>query len=148
MTINFTNKTIELTTAEMKKASVYNSDAYKALREARIDNPTFKIVEKKAAKSKDKFARLTMKDIAAHVEKYGSDNQKKNFEFLTNGPEEKASFFEVKKWFMNEFRLREVRAIKLTNKPFEIFIRNILFCVSVCFELSDLFHGVFLQHII
>ena len=52
MTINFTNKTIELTTAEMKKASVYNSDAYKALREARIDNPSFKIVEKKAAKSK------------------------------------------------------------------------------------------------
>ena len=109
MTINFTNKTIELTTAEMKKASVYNSDAYKALREARIDNPSFKIVEKKAAKSKDKFARLTMKDIAAHVEKYGSDNQKKNFEFLTTGAEEKASFFEVKKWFMNEFRLREER---------------------------------------
>ena len=41
MTINFTNKTIELTTAEMKKASVYNSDAYKALREAHIDNPSF-----------------------------------------------------------------------------------------------------------
>ncbi len=48
-----------------------------------------------------------MKDIAAHVEKYGSDNQKKDFEFLTNGAEEKASFFEVKKWFMNEFNLRK-----------------------------------------
>ena len=93
MTINFTNKTIELTTAEMKKASVYNSDAYKALREARIDNPSFKIVEKKASKSKDKFARLTMKDIAAHVEKYGSDNQKKDFEFLTNSDEGKACPF-------------------------------------------------------
>ena len=90
MTINFTNKTIELTTAEMKKA----------------------------AKSKDKFARLTMKDIAAHVEKYGSDNQKTS-------------------WL-----------IKLTDKPFEVFIRNILFCVSVCFKLSDLFHGIFLQNVI
>ena len=44
--------------------------------------------------------------------------------------------------------LRKIRAIKLTDKPFEVFIRNILFCVSICFELSDLFHGVFLQHIV
>lgn len=44
--------------------------------------------------------------------------------------------------------LRKVRAIKLTNKPFEIFIRNVLFCVSVRLELSDLFHGIFLQNVI
>lgn len=101
-----------------------NSDAYKALREARIDNPTFKIVEKKAAKSKDKFARLTMKDIAAHVEKYGSDNQKKDFEFLTNSDEGKASFFEVKKWFMNEFNLRK------ELKEYRNKVQSIVECVA------------------
>ena len=65
-----------------------------------------------------------MKDIDAHVEKYGSDNQKKDFEFLTNSDEGKASFFEVKKWFMNEFNLRK------ELKEYRNKVQSIVECVA------------------
>lgn len=76
MTINYNNNTIELTTAEMKEAQKYGSDMYNMVREARIDNPSFKVKEVKAKKSKSDFGTLDMKTINAYVEKHGSDEQK------------------------------------------------------------------------
>lgn len=110
MTINYNNNTIELTTAEMKEAQKYGSDMYNMVREARIDNPGFKVKEVKAKKSKSDFSDLNLKTIKAYVEKRGSDEQKANFKFISQKTinedgeyVEAQSFFEIKKWFLNEF---------------------------------------------
>lgn len=47
MKINFEAHTIELTKAENKAASAFGSNMYKALREARQDNPSFTVVVSK-----------------------------------------------------------------------------------------------------
>ena len=117
MTINFAVRSIELTAAEMKKAQKYGSDMYKELCTARRDNPGFKVVEVKAKKSKNDFSDLTMKDIKVYVEKHGTDEQKEHFAFIskrriTEDGEyvEAQSFFEIKKWFLNEFpELKQAR---------------------------------------
>ena len=110
MTINYNNNTIELTTAEMKEAQKYGSDMYNMVREARIDNPGFKVKEVKAKKNKSDFSDLNMKTIKAYVEKRGSDEQKANFKFISQKTinedgeyVEAQSFFEIKKWFLNEY---------------------------------------------
>ena len=117
MTINYEKKAIELTTAEMKEAKKYGSDMYNDLREARNDNPGFRVVEVKAKKSKNDFSDLNMKTIKAYVEKHGSDEQKEHFAFIskrriTEDGEyvEAQSFFEIKKWFLSEFsELKQAR---------------------------------------
>ena len=80
------------------------------VREARIDNPGFKVKEVKARKSKSDFGTLDMKTINAYVEKHGSDEQKANFKFISKTTidedgeyVEAQTFFEIKKWFLNEF---------------------------------------------
>ena len=117
MTINYEKKAIELTTAEMKEAKKFGSDMYKDLREARNDNPGFRVVEVKAKKSKNDFSDLNMKTIKAYVEKRGSDEQKANFKFISQKTinedgeyVEAQSFFEIKKWFLEEFsELKQAR---------------------------------------
>ena len=117
MTINYEKKAIELTTAEMKEAKKYGSDMYNDLREARNDNPGFRVVEVKVKKSKNDFSDLNMKTIKAYVEKHGSDEQKEHFEFIskktiTEDGEyvEAQSFFQIKKWFLEEFsELKQAR---------------------------------------
>lgn len=103
MNINYSASIIELTSAEMKKARVFGSDEYRALREARSDNPTFRIIERKPRRSKADFAKLTMKEIAGYVEKHGSEDQKADFATLTDKSDKSVPFFTVKKWFLNEF---------------------------------------------
>lgn len=117
MTINFSARSIELTTAEMKKAQKYGSDMYKELCAARKDFPGFEVVGVKAKKSKNDFSDLNMKTIKAYVEKHGSDEQKEHFEFIskktiTEDGEyvEAQSFFQIKKWFLEEFsELKQAR---------------------------------------
>ena len=118
MTINYSSRTIELTTAEMKKAQQYGSQMYNQVREARNDNPGFEVVEiKKAKKSKNDFGDLNMKTIKTYVEKHGTEEQKANFKFISQKSinevgeyVEAQSFFEIKKWVLNEFtELKQAR---------------------------------------
>ena len=119
MTINYSLHTIELTTAEMKEAQKFGSDKYKMVREARIDNSGFEVkeVKSKAKKSKNDFNDLNMKTIKAYVEKHGSDEQKANFKFISQKSinedgeyVEAQSFFQLKKWFLEEFpELKQAR---------------------------------------
>jgi len=119
MTINYAKKAIELTSAEYKDAQQYGSDMYKQVREVRKDFPGFEVVEvkAKAKKSKNDFSDLNMKTIKAYVEKHGSDEQKEHFEFISkktiteDGEYVKAqSFFQIKKWFLEEFsELKQAR---------------------------------------
>ncbi|OUN23212.1 hypothetical protein B5G34_04260 [Flavonifractor sp. An82] len=74
LTINNKARTIEMTKKFEKAASRFGSDEYKALQEARRDNPTYKVIVKTStAKSKENFKGLTYdymkKYIAAHDDK-------------------------------------------------------------------------------
>ncbi len=110
MNINFNAKTIELTTAEMREASKYGSQAYRDLMDARRDNPGYRTVEKKVKRTKSVFDNLTMADIRAYVKEHGTPEQKKQFltistAYVTDDGIYHAaqSFFEIKKWFLAEF---------------------------------------------
>ena len=110
MKINMNKKTIELTKAEMKNALVFGTDEYNNLQIVRRDYPDYKVVEIKAKKNTSDFANLKMDDIKAYVEKYGTDEQKELFSFITKrtvGEDgeycEPQPFFQIKAWFLNEF---------------------------------------------
>lgn len=83
MKINFSRRAVELTTAEMKEAMIFGSDTYKNLQAARRDYPDYKVVEIKPKRSKNDFADLDMKSIRSYVEKHGTEDQKKHFDFIS-----------------------------------------------------------------
>ena len=119
MTINFASQVIELTSAEMKEAQKYGSELYNQVCKIRRDFPNFKVkeVKSKAKKSKNDFGDLNMKTIKVYVEKHGTEEQKANFKFISQKSinedgeyVEAQSFFEIKKWFLNEFpELKQAR---------------------------------------
>ena len=110
MKTNLTKKTIELTKAEMKSAMIYGTEEYRMLQEVRRDYPGFRVIEEKTKRNKADFAGLDKKTIAAYVQMRGTDDQKKTFKFISKKTidedgnyHEPQSFFEIKKWFLNEF---------------------------------------------
>lgn len=117
MKINMSKKTIELTKAEMKSASVFGTDEYNNLQIVRRDYPNFKVVEIKTKKNTSDFANLKMDEIKGFVEAHGTDEQKANFALIskrTVGEDgeycEPQSFFQIKAWFLNEFpEIKETR---------------------------------------
>lgn len=129
MKTNLTTKTIELTKAEMKNAMTYGTKEYDALQAIRRDYPGFEIVEAvKAKKGKSDFANLDMKTIKAYVEKHGDNHQKVSFAFISNNTvdgngeyHEAQSFFEIKKWFLNEFPEIKQKRIDYRKKVRKIY---------------------------
>lgn len=118
MIINEKKMSIELTAAEMKEARKFGTMEYRNLQEARRDYPDFAVV-KKQARSKSDFAGLNLKTIKTYVAKHGDDQQKEKLNFMTKKRVdvesgeyiEPTSFFEIKKWFLNEFpELKKQRA--------------------------------------
>lgn len=110
MKTNLTNKTIELTKAEMKAAMNYGTSEYDMLQTIRRDYPNFKVVEIKSKKNKADFADLNMNTIRSYVLKHGSNEQKMAFAFISKKSidedgeyHEAQSFFQIKSWFLNEF---------------------------------------------
>ncbi len=110
MKINMSKKTIELTKAEMKEASVFGNEAYDKLQIVRRDYPDFRVVEIKNKKNTSDFANLKMETIKDYVLKHGTDEQKANFALIskrTVGEDgeycEPQPFFQIKAWFLNEF---------------------------------------------
>lgn len=110
MTINFVGKTVELTKGEMNEAKKYGSQGYNNLMDALRDNPGFRVVEIKTKKGKSDFSNLNMKTIKAYVAKNGNAEQKDHFAFISmrsiseDGEYcEAQPFFQIKRWFLNEF---------------------------------------------
>ena len=110
MTINLKKKAIELSKEEMKQASIYGNDEYDDLQAIRRDYPGFKVVEIKRSGRKADFASLTMAQIRTYVEAKGDTKQQEIFAFISKKTvdedgnyHEAQSFFEIKKWFLNEF---------------------------------------------
>lgn len=112
--INNRKHSIEITKAFEKKASIFGSEEYKQLKEAKLDFPTYAVRVKTVSKRKIEN-RITLNDIVAYVEKHCGEESKemselrelrgtsiKEAEGIFN-VEETASFADIKKWFFNTF---------------------------------------------
>lgn len=112
ITINAKNNTIEITKAFNKMASIYGSDEYIMLREAKLDNPGFKVVVKNPKQKKESFKGLDYKYMKKYIEAHDDEEGTlmDQYEMLRGISEEAkatlvepASYFEVKEWFFMTF---------------------------------------------
>lgn len=110
MKILYSEGVIALTKKEMKEASVFGSDMYKNLMEARHDNPSFHVEEIKPKRAKTALDSLDMAAIRVYVKEHGTEAQKDEFLRISIGHYteegiyiEAQSFFDIKKWFLAEF---------------------------------------------
>lgn len=112
MTINFKNKTIEMTKTEAKDAGKYNSEKYLELKDIRAEFPTFRIVTKNAPKKKDVYKGLTYTFMAKYISEHTTEEDSRRSEFAQmsgykNGVKvvfaETASYGEVRAWFLLRF---------------------------------------------
>ncbi len=110
--VNRKNRTIVITKAFNKMASIYGSDEYIMLRDAMNENPNFKVVVKSTKQKKEAFKGLDYpymeKYIAAHDDEDGTIMAE--YEMLRGISEEAkallvepASYFEMKEWFFITF---------------------------------------------
>ena len=112
--INDSKRTITITKTFNKLASIYDSEEYKKLKGAKLDNPGYRVVVKSPAKKKIED-RITMKDIITYVEaKSGAESEQMKTLLDLRGKsvnetksildvEETATFAEIKKWFFNTY---------------------------------------------
>lgn len=110
--INNTNRTIEVSKSFYKKASIFKSEEYDLLKEARADFPNFKVVVKTAGKRKDNFKGLTLDYMKTYIEEHeegteilihfyrhcGCDENGQEIDFA-----KKSSYGEIKKWFLKQY---------------------------------------------
>ena len=109
MKLNYSEKKIEITTAEAKKASRFGTDEYKALVEARKDYNDFEvIVIKSSAKRTEGMKGLTLAYMKDYIERNGSAEQAEQFNMLCNPShdgltEKRQPYAKIKKWFLESF---------------------------------------------
>ena len=117
MFINHTACTIEMTKKELKAAGRYNSEDYKALKEARQDNPGYEVAVRER---RVKTARTTRKDtykgltyaymecyIAGHDEEEHIMAEYNKRRCLNEDPAQNLpaplSYSRMKKWFLEQY---------------------------------------------
>ena len=113
ITINAKNRTIELSNTFAKAASLFGSEEYKQLQEARRDYPSYRVVTvKQKGTGKADFAKLSFNYMDKYVKTHDiSDNLKAEYRSLRSLDEnwEKdenglaADYKNVKDWFLNTF---------------------------------------------
>lgn len=110
ITINYTKRAIEISKSFAKASSIFGSEAYNELKEAKNDFPTFRVVVKTTSK-RSVEDRITMDDIIRYVATKSGENSeqmetlkelrgvslKDSKDIFT--VEESASFMQIKKWF-------------------------------------------------
>lgn len=110
--INHKNRTIVITKAFDKMASIYGSDEYIMLREAKLDNPGYKVVVKSTKQKKETFKGLDYSYMEKYIIAHNDEDETimKEFEMMRATSEEAkallvepASYFEVKEWFLATF---------------------------------------------
>lgn len=113
LTVNVNARKIEMSKAYAKAASVYGSPEYNALQGARRDYPDFQIAILKPSKRNDPYKGLTMAYIEKYIASHDDDGSVmkelnilrgksiENDEFVQYA--EAASFFEIKKWFLDKY---------------------------------------------
>ena len=112
--INYRKNAIEISKTFSKKASIFDSNEYNQLKEAKKDFPKFRVEIKSASKRKFED-KITMKDIIYYVENHSgkdSSEMKKLKELRGKSVkeannifeiEETASFADIKKWFFDTY---------------------------------------------
>ena len=111
MKLNHLNKTIELTKTENNAASKVGSEAYKALREVRNENPTYTIVvTKRTTNRKSNYRGLNYQFMEKYIKAHDEDETiMKEFNTLRGNNDElselsmSASYVEIKKWFLAKY---------------------------------------------
>ena len=113
ITINAKNRTIELSNTFAKAASLFGSEEYKQLQEARRDYPSYRVVTvKQKGTGKAEFAKLSFKFMDEYVQKHASDDTLKTEYRSLRGLDESwkkdenglaADFQIIKDWFLNTF---------------------------------------------
>lgn len=114
MIINTKKRTIELTKSFAKKSSIFGTDEYRDLQEARRDYPTYRVITVKAvgANKNSSYKGLTYKYMEKYIEAHDDENKSKmaayrNLRALDEESEiafaEACSYQEIKDWFLNEF---------------------------------------------
>ena len=112
LTINAKNHTIEMNKAFTAAASVFGSDEYKQLQEARRDYPTYRVITVKQKGAKPEYKGMDYKYmekyIAAHDDEIGTKMDE--FKMLTAKSEagkdamaDAASYADVREWFLMTF---------------------------------------------
>ena len=104
ITINYKKSTIEITKSFEKQASVYGSQAYNELREARAEFPTYRLVIK-ANKSSSAFKGMDYDFMIAYIEKHENAEQRKaEFDKLRASG---LTYGEIKQWFIDTYPVFE-----------------------------------------
>ena len=124
--INRKNNTIEITKTFDKAASKFGSEEYNLLKDARNDNPGFRVVVKTSKQKRDSTKGLDYKYMEAYIKKHDDENGTIMEEFLTmRGKIDddftvgSRSYGEIKKWFLNtypEIEKFEKKRDELLNK--------------------------------
>ena len=113
MKINHMNCTIELTKTEMKAAEKFGSEMYMTLREARQDNPNYRVKLVAPSKKVDRHKGLTADAMKKFIEKHDDENKiilKEFYKLRGLTPKGEADEFgcavtygELKKWFFKQY---------------------------------------------
>jgi len=131
ITINSRKNALEITKDFSKKASIFGSDEYKELKEAKTDFPTYRVIIKSASKRKIED-RITMKDILRYVESHsGADSEEMKTLMELRGSsakktgnifeaDETANFADIKKWFFLTYPEISNKTEKRQNRIDEI----------------------------
>ena len=99
ITINYKNSTIEITKSVEKQASVYGSQAYNELRNARAEFPSYRLVIK--TRKSSGFKGMDYDFMKAYIEKHENAEQRKaEFDKLR---ENNLPYGEIKDWFVTTY---------------------------------------------
>ena len=125
MFINYEMATIEITKAEAKEAGVFKSEMYENLKEAR-EATGYKVVVKDTKRKADTMKGLTYAYMTIYIEKKAGDRKEalmtefNELRGCVNGKRdmlaEKATYGEVKAWFLKQFTEITEFNEKLTEK--------------------------------
>lgn len=110
--VNPETKSIEVSKTFLKKASIYGSEEYKALKEVRDAEPTYevKVIAIKKSTNKKTYGSLTFKAMVAHIELVEVNEEdrakvlKELEEIKTYSAARGSSYPIVKKWFLNKYK--------------------------------------------
>ena len=100
ITINYKKNTIEITKSFEKKASVYGSDAYCELKEARKEFPNYRLVVK-TTKSNNSFKGMDYDFMKEYISKH--EDSEKHTEELNELIDKKLTYGEIKQWFVETY---------------------------------------------
>lgn len=111
---NHKNRVIEITTKKFyKSASIFGTEAYEALQQARTAYPNYNVVPKFAKTAKtDRYNGLTYSFIEQYIRKHDDDDHSKYNSFLDlrglsaaakEAGSSSRSYAEIKNWFFETF---------------------------------------------